>query len=129
MAFLNLDTTIFGIFLALNLIIGLLAGRNVKTLRDFSIGRKNFSTATITSTIIATWISGGLLFYALENVYTQGLSFFIVLMGGTIGLLLTGQVLAMRMGEFLNNIFVAEAMRDLYGKAVQIITAISGILL
>ena len=32
------------------------------------------------------------------------------------------------MGELLNNLSVAEAMGDLYGRAVQVIIAISGIL-
>jgi hypothetical protein len=32
------------------------------------------------------------------------------------------------MGEFLNNISVAEAMKDLYGKNAHIITAVFGIL-
>ncbi|NEJ83323.1 sodium:solute symporter family protein, partial [Rhizobium leguminosarum] len=37
-------------------------------------------------------------------------------------------LLAVRMREFLKNLSVAEAMGDLYGKSVQIITAISGVL-
>jgi Na+/proline symporter len=37
-------------------------------------------------------------------------------------------LLALRMGEFMKNISVAEAMRDLYGRKVQLITATSAIL-
>jgi Na+/proline symporter len=123
-----LDIILFSLFLGINLVLGLLAGRHVKSLRDYSIGNKSFSTPTITSTIVATWISGVFLFYSLEHIYKYGLQFLIVTMGGTISLLLTGQVLAVRMGEFLNNLTVAEAMRDLYGRTIQIITAISGTL-
>ena len=124
----TLDVALFSVFLATNLIIGLAAGRRVRTLRVYAIGSKNFSTASVTSTIVATWMGGGFLFYALANIYTTGLQFIIVTLGGTIGLLFTGQVLAVRMGEFLNNLSVAEAMGDLYGQVVRIITAISGIL-
>jgi Na+/proline symporter len=125
---ISIDTALFIVFLGINLTIGLIAGRRVKSLRDFSIGNKDFSTATVTSTIVATWIGGGFMFYALKNIYTSGLQFIIVTTGGTLCLLFTGQILAVRMGEFLNNLSVAEAMGDLYGRTVRVITAISGIL-
>ena len=115
---LTLDVALFSVFLAMNLIVGLRAGRRVETLREYAIGRRDFSTATLTSTILATWVSGISLFTTLENVYTSGLLFIIVMAGGPIGLLLYGRVLAVRMGAFFNNISVAEAMGDLYGKAV-----------
>ena len=124
----TLDVALFSVFLATNLILGLAAGRRVKTLRGYSIGSKDFSTASVTSTIVATWVGGGFLFYALANIYTTGLQFIIVTLGGTLCLLFTGQVLAVRMGEFLNNLSVAEAMGDLYGQTVRIIAAISGII-
>ena len=122
------DILLFIVFLSANLIIGLLAGRRVKTLREYSIGDKDFSTATVSSTIVATWIGGGFMFYGLQNIYTNGLLFMIPLLGSVFCLLFTGRVLAVRMGEFLNNLSVAEAMGDLYGPVVRIITAISGIL-
>ncbi|NEJ83936.1 metal-dependent phosphohydrolase, partial [Rhizobium leguminosarum] len=124
---MSLDIILFSLFLGLNLILGFLAGRRVKNLREYAIGTKAFSTGTVTSTIVATWISGGFMFYTLQNIYTSGLQFIIVTIAGSLCLLLMGQVLAVRMGEFLNNVSVAEAMGDLYGKAVQVITAISGI--
>jgi Na+/proline symporter len=128
MSFFSTDIILFSVFLAVNLIVGLLAGRRVRSLRDFSIGNKDFTTATVTSTIVATWIGGGFMFYGLQNIYTNGLLFIIPLLGSTLCLLFTGQVLAIRMGEFLNNLSVAEAMGDLYGPTVRVITAISGIL-
>jgi Na+/proline symporter len=126
---ISVDTILFVAFLLLNLIVGLRAGLNLKSLREYSIGSKNFSTGTLTATIVATWIGGGFMFYNLQNIYTNGLKFIIVAIGGPLGLLFVGQVLSVRMGEFLNNISIAEAMGDLYGKRTRIITAISGILL
>jgi Na+/proline symporter len=125
---MSIDIILFTAFLSLNLVLGLLAGRRVKNLREFSIGTKTFSTSTVTSTIVATWISGGFMFYALQNIYTNGLKFIIVTMAGSLCLLFMGQVLAVRMGEFLNNLSVAEAIGDLYGKKVRIISAITGII-
>lgn len=82
----------------MNLVLGFLAGRRVKDLREYSIGTKTFSTGTVTSTIVATWIGGGFMFYTLQNIYTNGLQFIIVAMAGSLCLLLMGQVLAVRMG-------------------------------
>jgi Na+/proline symporter len=124
---LSADFILFAIFLALNLIIGLRAGRKVETIQDFAIGKKNFSTSAVTSTIVSTWISGGFMFYGLQNIYTDGLRFVFILLGGTLCLLFTGQVIAPRIGEFLNTLSVAQAMGELYGQTVRVITAISGI--
>ena len=123
-----LDISLFSIFLVINLIVGLRAGRGVKTLRDYSIGNKDFSNATIISTIVATGISGGFLFYGLEQTYTNGLYFIIPIIGSSVGIFLHGQFLAVRMGEFINNTSIAEAMGNLYGRTVRVITAVSGIL-
>lgn len=125
---MSIDIILFSAFLSLNLLLGFMAGRRVKTLREFSIGSKNFSTGTVTSTIVATWIGGGFMFYALQNIYTSGLQFIIALLGGSVCLLVIGQVLVVRMEKFLNTLSVAEAMGDLYGKTARIITAFSGII-
>jgi Na+/proline symporter len=122
-----IDIGIFVVFLAVTLVVGIGYGRRVKTLKDYALGGKNFSTLTLTATIVATWMGGDAIFYIITNVYKGGLYFIIPILGWAACVVLTGQ-LAARMGEFLNNISVAEAMGDLYGKRVHIITAIFGIL-
>ncbi len=126
---LTLDTLLFSLFLLSTLTIGVHAGRRVKNIRQYAIGDKNFSTGVVTFTIVTTWIGCGFLFFNLQNIYTGGLKFIIVAMGGPLCFLLIGEILAVRMGEFLNNLSVAEAMGELYGKSVRIITAISGVAL
>ena len=124
----SLDSAIFITFLTLNLLVGLFYGRKVRTLKDYALGGKNFSTATITATITATWISGSAFSIILSKVYTEGLYFITVAVAGLpIAALFTGRVLALRMSEFLNNISVAEAMGSLYGTVARRITAIAGI--
>ncbi len=122
----SIDLVIVAVFLLLNLIVGLRYGRQVKTIRDYALGGKNFSTGTLTATIIATWIGGSFMFYGIEETYSKGLYFILASLGGSLGLLLTG-MLSKRMGRFLENVSVAEAMGDLYGRTAQVITAISGI--
>ncbi len=122
----SIDLIIVAAFLLLNLIVGLRYGRQVKTIRDYALGGKNFSTGTLTATIVATWTGGGFMFYGIEEIYSKGLYFVLAAMGASLGLLLTG-MLGKYMGRFLENVSVAEAMGDLYGKTTQVITAISGI--
>jgi len=123
---ISIDIIIFIVFLFANLIIGLWVSRHVTTLRDYSVGNKDFSTGTLTATIVATWIGGGTLTYGLANIYSIGLGYIIPILGTSLGLLFTG-LITDRMGEFLNNLSVAEAIGNLYGKYTRIITALSGI--
>lgn len=121
------DIIIFALFLIITLAVGLNYGRQVKTIRGYALGGKNFSTATLTATILATYFGGGSFYYTLANTYSQGISFFISFLGAPLCLLITGQIIAPRMGSFLENVSVAEAMGDMYGKTVRTISAISGI--
>lgn len=122
----NLDIVIFAAFLGLNIIVGLYYGRKVQTIKDYALGGRNFSTGALVSTIVATWIGGDYLFITLSEVYTTGLHYAIACCGMAICLLITGYIFAPRMGEFLGNISIAEAMGDLYGKEARLITAITG---
>lgn len=108
-----LDITLFVTFLAINLVLGLFHSRQVSTMLDYSVGRKNFSTATLVATIIATHIGGGLLFRHIEHTYTEGLYYIIpVIVGGT-GCIFLLSLLTLRMGEFLDTLSIAEAMGKL----------------
>lgn len=122
-----LDLGILISFLAVTLVVGLNYGKQIKTIQDYALGGKNFSTSTLVATIVATFASGSGFFVNLENTYTSGLYFLIPLSGMLLQLWLNGR-LAIRMGEFMNHVSVAEAMGSMYGKTVQIITALSGIM-
>ena len=59
----NIDTIIFVGFLIINIVLGLTSSRGIKTIREYAVGNRNFSTATIAATIVATWITGEVFFY------------------------------------------------------------------
>ena len=69
----NIDIIIIMSFLAINLIAGFYSGRSIKNIKEYSIGNKNFSTATIAVTIIATWIGGSDFAISLSETYKNGL--------------------------------------------------------
>ena len=112
----DFDIAVIIAFLLLNLIFGLASGRGIKNIREYAIGSRNFSTATIVATIVATWIFGSVVSLNLIETYNNGLYFIIA------------YFYAPRMKEFLGKLSVAEVMGSVYGKNVRIITAISGII-
>ncbi|MEA0971357.1 Solute carrier and signal transduction histidine kinase domain protein [Candidatus Megaera venefica] len=124
----NIDSVIFIGFLAANLIVGLFYSRNVKNIREYAIGKRNFSSTTIAATIAATWIGGGVLSQTITETYKQGLYFIIPVFGDSLVLLVIGYFLAPRMAEFLGTLSIGEAMSNLYGKNVRIITTLIGII-
>lgn len=125
---INIDIAIFLAYLALNLAVGLKYGRNVKTIQDYALGGRNFTTGALVATIVGTWASGSMFFSLLSRVYSDGLYFLIALSFCVAPLFFVSFVFAARMGEFLGKISVAEIMGDLYGKNVRIITAVSGMI-
>ena len=125
--FLDIDIALVSIFLGITLVVGIYYGRQVKDLRDYALGGKNFSTSTLVATIIATWASGSALFFDIEHTYSQGLAYMLASLGPPLTVWIYGQ-LAVRMGEFMNNLSVAETMGNLYGKKIRIFTAICTII-
>ena len=70
----DLDIVIFLVFLVVNLVLGLSYSKGIKTLKSYAVGDGNFSTATLVSTIVATWVSGSFLFVSLAKIYTEDIT-------------------------------------------------------
>lgn len=124
----DFDIAVIIAFLLLNLIFGLASGRGIKNIREYAIGNRNFSTATIVATIVATWIFGSVVSLNLIETYNNGLYFIIPGIADGISFFIIAYFYAPRMREFLGKLSVAEAMGSIYGTNVRIITAVSGII-
>ncbi len=124
----DFDIAVIIAFLILNLIFGLASGRGIKNIREYAIGNRNFSTATIVATIVATWIFGSVVSLNLIETYNNGLYFIIPGIADGISFFIIAYFYAPRMREFLGKLSVAEAMGSIYGTNVRIITAVSGII-
>ena len=122
----DIDIVIVLIFLILTLAVGLGHGKSVKSIKDYALGGRNFSTGALVATIVATYASGSGFFITLYKTYTDGFKFLFAYNGTGLSLLIISLFLIPRMGEFLGKISIAEAMGDLYGNKVRLITAIAG---
>lgn len=63
---IDFDVLIVVAFLSVNLTVGIYYWKEIKTIKDYALGGRNFSTATLSATIIATWIGGGFFASALS---------------------------------------------------------------
>ena len=113
---MNIDIIIVVTFLILTLVVGLGHGKKVKTIKDYALGGRNFSTAALVATMVATWASGSGFFITLTKTYTDGYYYLIASCCMGIQLLITAFFLVPRMGEFLGSTSVASAMGKLYVK-------------
>ena len=73
----GIDALIFTVFLIVTLVIGIFSSRGVKTIKQYAIGDRNFSTLTISATLIATWISGSAFLTDISEVYKGGLFYMV----------------------------------------------------
>ncbi len=112
--FFNIDIIIVAVFLTLNLICGLLSGYGIRNIREYAIGNKNFSTATIVAAIAATWIGGSNFSITVAETHKQGIFFLICSLAEAVSFWLIAYFYAPRMAEFLGKLSIAEAMNDIY---------------
>jgi Na+/proline symporter len=122
----ELDSLIIIGFLIANLWLGLSSSRGVTSIKEYAVGNRNFSTATIVAIIVATWVSESVFYNGVAGSYSKGLNYIWSSgFGAPLYMLIIGLIFAPRMAEFLGKLSIAEAMGELFGKKVRIITAIS----
>lgn len=123
----NLDVLVLVVFLLINLVAGIYSGKGVSTIKEYAIGNRDFPTATLVATIVATWISASSMTVTVGETYTSGLYFIIPGLSDTIPFIIIALFIAPRMREFLGCLSVAEVMGKVYGNKARAITAIAGI--
>ena len=123
-----IDIVIVVIFLVTTLVVGIGSSSKIKTIQDYALGGRNFTTGALVATIVATYASGSGFFIELHKTYSDGLFFIVAILCYALSLFTTAYLFVPKMGEFLGNLSVADVMGDLYGKEVRIITAIAGII-
>ncbi|MGI2262372.1 sodium:solute symporter family transporter, partial [Candidatus Cardinium hertigii] len=117
---------IIGAFLLSTLLMGIYFSRKRTTFREYAIGNKQFATATLVATVLATLYAGCTLLCNVECIYEYGLWWIIIVLVDCFGLCVISR-LALRMNLFINHLSIAETMGEIYGKYSRIFTALIGI--
>lgn len=98
----------------------------VTTFRAYAVGNREFSTANLVATILATYYGGAtLMSYVIE--FSDGLFWVSWRLFGFIAACFTLSWLGMRMSKFIYHISMPETMGRVYGKYPRIITAVLSI--
>ncbi|WP_342265041.1 sodium:solute symporter family transporter [Cardinium endosymbiont of Philonthus spinipes] len=122
----NVSLITVAAFLLLTLVVGIVFSRKQTTFREYAVGNKQFSTATLVATVLATAFSGGGLIRNVQEVHNIGLWWITLMLLAPFSCWLVGS-LALRMGRFMQHLSMADTMGSIYGKYVGIITALSSI--
>lgn len=116
-----------GAFLVLTLVVGIYFSRKKTTFREYAVGNKDFATATLVATMLATCYGGAGLVRSVQLVHSCGLYWIILaLFVNNFGIWLFSQLM-LRMGPFMQHLSVAEMMGKVYGKYPRVMTALIGI--
>ncbi|MEF2228861.1 MAG: hypothetical protein V3581_02360 [Candidatus Cardinium sp.] len=117
---------IVAVFLLLTLLVAIYFSRKKTSFREYAVGSKQFSTATLVFTVLATLYGGGGLVRNVECVYSMGLSWMMLTWLSSLGLWVVSR-LALRMGPFMHHPSVAETIGHIYGRYPSMIAVLVGI--
>lgn len=124
----QIDIIIIALYLSVTLAIGIYAGRNINTIRDFAIGDRNYSDVIMISTIFATWVGGGLTFGVSEKIFLVGIAFVFVCLGNPLNKAIIALFIAPGASKFHDKISVGDIMQQDYGQTGKVIAGISATL-
>jgi len=124
-----LDIAIITIYLAAVLIIGIRAGRHVKSIEEFSVAGRSFSYLVIFATLSASFIGGGFSMGNSEKVFLFGLVNIFALWGFSMKEILVAQFIAPQIKRYDAPITVGDIMGHHYGKGAKVVTGIFSVIL
>ncbi len=125
---MSLDLMVMCGYFILTLLLGLWAGKGVKTIEDFSTGGRNYGSFFIFATLSSSFIGGGFTTGLAEKVFSIGLVYVVAMWGFSVKEILVAKILAPRMKNFQNAISIGDIMNQLYGHGARVFTGISAFL-
>ncbi|MCG8340927.1 MAG: hypothetical protein MI674_06700, partial [Cytophagales bacterium] len=116
-------------FLLLTLIVGLLAGRKIKDMDDYSVGGRSFDTMTLIFTFAATYIGSGTTVGGTERVFTDGIIMSVASFAATtVAFLFMAKLIGPKMERFEGCLTMGEVVGRLFGEGSRMVASIMGLL-
>jgi SSS family solute:Na+ symporter len=116
-----IDQIIVLAYLIIVLVIGLKASKNITSLEDYAIGKRNFSNSVLAAGIAATMIAASGTSGLTGKIYTIGLISVLSYLGVVASRLFTAFIIAPRMNQYLGLISTGDIFEKLYGKETKIL--------
>ena len=117
-----LDYAIIILYLSAVLLLGLLSGKGMKSLQDFAVSHRSYTSMVIFATLSASFIGGGFSIGNAEKVFLLGIVNIVALWGFSLKELLVAKFIAPRMGNFPGVISTGDIMERGYGRAAKVVT-------
>lgn len=124
----SLDLVIFWAYLFIILGVGIYSSRTVKTLNDYAVGGRSYSSFFVFATLSASFLGGGFTMGLAEKVFSTSLFCVLALWGFSLKEILIAKIIAPRMNPFSHTISVGQIMGQLYGERARIFTGLAGAL-
>ena len=119
-----METLVVIIYLFFVLLIGLWAGRGIKTMHEYALAGKSFGMLVIFATLSASFIGGGFSMGNAEKVFLVGISNIVALWGFSIKEILVARYIAPQMMRYPNAISVGDIMDEHYGKGARLFSGV-----
>lgn len=119
-----MESLVVIVYLIFVLLIGLWAGRGIKTMHDYALAGKSFGTLVIFATLSASFIGGGFSMGNAEKVFLVGISNIVALWGFSIKEILVARYIAPQMMRYPNAISVGDIMDEHYGKEARLFSGV-----
>jgi solute:Na+ symporter, SSS family len=123
-----IDQVIVSVYLAGILLLGLWAGRGLRTLNQYAVANRSYTSLVIFATLSASFIGGGFSMGNAEKVFLFGLVNVFALWGFSFKEILVARFIAPRVIHFPNVISVGDIMEGPYGKVGRVVSGLFDVL-
>jgi SSS family solute:Na+ symporter len=124
-----LDSVIIVFYLCVVLLVGLWSGKGMKSLQEFSVSHRSYTSSVIFATLSASFIGGGFSIGNAEKVFRFGIVNIVALWGFSLKEILVARFIAPRTVNFPNVISVGDIMERGYGKVGRVVTGFFSVFL
>ncbi len=122
------DYAIIIFYLLIVLVVGLLSGKGMKSLQEFSVSHRSYTSLVIFATLSASFIGGGYSIGLASKVFSFGIVNIVVLWGFSLKEILVARFIAPKTGNFSGLISVGDIMDRGYGKVARIVSGFFSVL-
>lgn len=124
-----MTTVIIAVYLLAVLVIGMLAGKNIKNISQYAVAGRTYGSMIIFATLSASFIGGGFSMGNAEKVFLFGIANIVALWGFSLKEVLVAGFIAPRMDRYRDAISVGDIMEVHYGKTAKIFSGVFGFIL
>ena len=126
--YFSLNHLLVYLFLLVTLVVGWYVGRKNKTIADYALGGRTFSTSVLVMTFLATQLGGATTIGLSSRIFSDGIIMLVASSGYFVCRLFIALFMAPKMVHFEGCLTIGDMMGQLYGERSRLATAIIGTL-